>query len=151
MMQNKGVVGLVLILVFFLLTLNVNVLNDLRSTVVYLQSKTDNSFMSIKSENNNKKTVKCENFKLSVKMLRHPCGQTIKDSGASISVNINNSEKSIDRIKSFEKIYETGVWNSNGESKSGRGSTKYSTRQILRILNNVVDYLKSELQKDRIR
>ena len=149
-MQKKGVAGLVLIVVSFLLTLNV--LNNLRSRIVYLQSITDNSFLSIESENNNEKTVKCENFKLSVKMLHHPCGQTIREySGASISVNINNSEKSIDRIKSFEKIYETAIWKSDGESNSGLGSTKYNTRQILRILNNVVDYLKSELQKDRIR
>ena len=146
-MQTKGALGLALF--FILIFLKLNVWNDFKK-FDYLKSKTDNSLML--ESNNNKNTVKCENFKVSVKMLHHPCGQTIKGNyGPSVPANISKSEKSIDRIKSFENIYETGIWGSNGESKSGSGSTKYNTRQILRILNNVVDYLKSELQKDRIR
>ena len=147
-MQKKGILGLIIMFVLFLLMFNI--LNDLRSKIVYLQLMTD---ISLKAEtSNNEKTVKCENFKVSVNMLQHPCGQTVKEkSGSSVTHNLTNSEKSIDRIKSFEKIYETAIWKSNGESKSGMGSTKDNTRQILRILNNVVDNLKIELQQERIR
>jgi len=103
------------------------------------------------SKNNNKKTVMCENFEVSVNMMDHPCGQTIKEnSGLTINVNVSKSEMSIDRKKSFEKIYENNIWNLDGKSKSGAGSTKDATKQILIILNNVVDHLKLELQKDRI-
>ena len=103
-------------------------------------------------KNRNQETVKCENFEVPVNMLKHPCGQTIKeDSMSSITVNITHREKSIDRMSNFEKIYEVGIWGTNGESKSGLGSTKINTRQILKILNNVVDYLKLELKQDRIR
>ena len=136
-MQKKGVVGLVLIFILFLL--------------IKLKSTTDNSLM-LESKRNIKKTVECENFEVSVNMMHHPCGQTIKENmGSSNNVNASNSENSIDRIKSFETIYEKDIWKNNGESKSGGGSTKDSTKQIQRILNNVVDYLKLELQKDRIR
>ena len=126
-MQKKGILGLIIMFVLFLLMFNI--LNDLRSKIVYLQLMTD---ISLKAEtSNNEKTVKCENFKVSVNMLQHPCGQTVKEqSGSSVTHNLTNSEKSIDRIKSFEKIYETAIWKSNGESKSGMGSTKDNTRQI---------------------
>ena len=98
------------------------------------------------------KTAKCENFGVSVDMQHHPCGQTVKkNSGSSVTLNLTHSEQSIDRMKNFEKIYERGIWKSHGESKSGLGSTKANTRQILKILHKVVDFLKIELQQDRIR
>ena len=148
MMQKKGIVGLVLISVLFLLIFNI--LKDLRSDIVFLKLLTDNSLMT---ENSSKqKTVKCENFEVLVNMQHHPCGQTVKkNSGSSVTLNLTHREQSIDRMKNFEKIYENGIWKSHGESKSGLGSTKANTRQILKILNNVVDFLKMELQQDRIR
>ena len=143
-MQKKGIVGLVLIVSLLLIW------KDFRRDIVFQRLITDISLMS--ENTRNQETVKCENFEVSVNMLKHPCGQTIKeDSVSSITVNISHSEKSIDRMNNFEKIYETNIWGSNGESKSGLGSTKDNTRQILKILNNVVNYLKLELQQERIR
>ena len=97
-MQKKGILGLIIMFVLFLLMFNI--LNDLRSKIVYLQLMTD---ISLKAEtSNNEKTVKCENFKVSVNMLQHPCGQTVKEkSGSSVTHNLTNSEKSIDRIRIF--------------------------------------------------
>ena len=147
-MQKKGIVGLGLI--FVLLLLIFNILKDLRSDIVFLKLLTDNSLMTENSSN--QKTVKCENFEISVNMQHHPCGPTVrKNSGSSVTLNLTHSEQSIDRMKNFEKIYEIGIWKSHGESKSGLGSTKANTRQILKILNSVVDFLKIELQQDRIR
>ena len=147
-MQKKGVVGLVLISVILLLIFNI--LKDLKSDIVFLKLSSDNSLMT---ENSSiQKTAKCENFGVSVNMLHHPCGPTIKKNpGFSVTLNLTHSEQSIDRMKNFEKIYEIGIWKSHGESKSGLGSTKANTRQILKILHNVVDFLKIELQQDRIR
>ena len=146
-MQKKGVmVGLI----FVLLLLIFNILKDLKSDIVFLKLSSDNSLMT---ENSSiQKTAKCENFGVSVNMLHHPCGPTIKKNpGFSVTLNLTHSEQSIDRMKNFEKIYEIGIWKSHGESKSGLGSTKANTRQILKILHNVVDFLKIELQQDRIR
>ena len=74
-MQKKGVVGLVLISLLILLILNI--LKDLRSEIVILKLLTDNSLMIENSSN--RKTVKCENFEVSVNMVNHPCGQTVEE------------------------------------------------------------------------
>ena len=146
-MQKKGVmVGLIFVLILLIF----NILKDLRNEIVFLKLLTDNSLMTENSSY--QKTAKCENFGVSVNMQHHPCGPTIKkNSGSSVTLNLTHSEQSIDRMKNFEKIYEIGIWKSHGESKSGLGSTKANTRQILKILHNVVNFLKIELQQDRIR
>ena len=146
-MQKKGVmVGLIFVLILLIF----NILKDLRNEIVFLKLLTDNSLMTENSSY--QKTAKCENFGVSVNMQHHPCGPTVrKNSGSSVTLNLTHSEQSIDRMKNFEKIYEIGIWKSHGESKSGLGSTKANTRQILKILHNVVNFLKIELQQDRIR
>ena len=146
-MQKKGVmVGLIFVLILLIF----NILRDLKSDIVFLKLLTDNALMTENSSY--QKTAKCENFGVSVNMQHHPCGPTVKkNSGSSVTLNLTHSEQSIDRMKNFEKIYEIGIWKSHGESKSGLGSTKANTRQILKILHNVVDFLKIELQQERIR
>ena len=54
--------------------------------------------------------------------------------------SLNNSTR-------FDFIYKTGVWlaGSDGESRSGKGSTKGSTRLYLNQLNQYLDLLKNRI------
>lgn len=96
-------------------------------------------------------TLECENFQTIVDLKSHPCGGPI-GSGESheVVVDKTKSEVSKDRVESFERIYKDGFWKSHGDSKSGLGSTTDATKKIINILNQVVDYLKIVLNKDKI-
>ena len=57
------------------------------------------------------------------------------------------------RKNSFEKIYETKYWLGVGgsqESESGRGSTIEATRQIVTVLDSVIDHVKKFLGQEKI-
>ena len=140
-MQKNVVMVLSLVVLFVLLYCILDGLHDLKDKLYYLRLSSHDF-----------KTVQCEDFKAQVDMLRHPCGKTVVDtSESSLIVNVKTDERSVDRIQSFERIYENFVWRNYGESKSGLGSTKNETRKILKILNKVVDFLKTELKQERIR
>lgn len=85
-------------------------------------------------------------------MKSHPCGGPIGvGESHEVVVDKTKSEVSKDRVESFERIYKDGFWKSHGDSKSGLGSTTDATKKIINILNQVVDYLKIVLNKDKIR
>ena len=56
------------------------------------------------------------------------------------------------RKKSFDDIYARNWWgkNENGDASSGVGSSTLNTRDMINILNSVVDNLKLILDKDVI-
>ena len=57
------------------------------------------------------------------------------------------------RKETFAKIYETKFWlgwSGNQESESGPGSTIEATRQIVTILDSVIDHLKMVLGQEKI-
>ena len=66
--------------------------------------------------------------------------------------NIKKEEDDEVRKKSFDDIYARNWWgkNENGDASSGVGSSTLNTRDMINILNSVVDNLKLILDKDVI-
>ena len=63
------------------------------------------------------------------------------------------SESSDHRKESFAKVYHNNEWLggwADGGIKSGRGSLLRNAKQIIKVLNNLVEKMKKDLGKEQI-
>ena len=64
-----------------------------------------------------------------------------------------DSEYSDHRRESFAKVYDNNEWMGgwvDGGIKSGRGSLLRNAKQIIKVLNNLVEKMKKDLGKEQI-
>ena len=91
-------------------------------------------------------TVDCESWE-HVEVLEHN-----KPEKARLSENVETdleSESSEQRKESFAKVYANDEWGT--ERKSGPGSLLENSWIVIRVLNILVQKIKNDLGKDRIR
>ena len=91
-------------------------------------------------------TVDCESWE-HVEVLEHN-----KPERARLSEKVETdleSESSEHRKESFAKVYKNDEW--GNERKSGPGSLLENSWIVIRVLNILVEFIKKDLGKDRIR
>lgn len=93
-------------------------------------------------------THDCNDWNLQVDLSAHPLKPPAQGEGSVSVPELKEDDQA--RKASFEWIYAKNWWGGNQESKSGRGSTRAATRQVVSILHSVTDHLKSILGQDKI-